>query len=131
MRIATRQIVLGVKFLNRFHNPITVVLYYACPRLAAQPSTPDSFCASKIGLPVRRCNLNALNSTGLQRQRCAGFSVVQRVMFAIEMYLRAFTQDLLKIIQAANIDGVALRVHPGSAADMNTANLTETVRRLF
>ena len=52
-------------------------------------------------------------------------------MFAIEMYLRAFTQDLLKIIQAANIDGVALRVHPGSAADMNTANLTETVRRLF
>ena len=52
-------------------------------------------------------------------------------MFAIEMYLRAFTQDPLKIIQTADIYSVALGIHPGSAADMNTANLTETVRRLF
>ena len=42
-------------------------------------------------------------------------------MFAIEMDLSALTHDLLKIIQAADIYGVALGIHPGSAVDMNPA----------
>ncbi len=53
------------------------------------------------------------------------------MMLSIKMNVIAFTQDALKIIQAADIYGVALGVHPGSTKYMDAANLTKAVSRLF
>ena len=52
-------------------------------------------------------------------------------MFSIKMDLIAFTEDVLKIIQTADIYSVALGVHPGSAEYMDAANRTKAVSRLF
>jgi hypothetical protein len=53
------------------------------------------------------------------------------MMSSIKMNLIAFTEDVLKIIQTADIYGVALGVHPGSAEYMDAANRTKAVSRLF
>jgi len=42
-------------------------------------------------------------------------------MFSIEMNLSALTHDLLKLVQAPNIDGISIRIHPGSTKNMNPA----------
>jgi|TARA_Y100000310_G_scaffold277931_1_gene296061 hypothetical protein len=64
-------------------------------------------------------------------QGSAGRSTVPGMMLSIKMNVIAFTQDALKIIQAADIYGVALGVHPGSTKYMDAANLTKAVSRLF
>ena len=53
------------------------------------------------------------------------------MMFSIEMDLRALAKNLFKIIQAANIDGIAIRTHPGPAEYVNPTGVTEIMARLF
>jgi len=43
------------------------------------------------------------------------------VVFAIEMDLPALTHDLLKLVQASNVDGISTRIHPGPAKNMDPA----------
>jgi len=42
-------------------------------------------------------------------------------MFAIEMDLSALAHDLLKLVQAPNIDGISIRIHPGPTKNMDPA----------
>lgn len=53
------------------------------------------------------------------------------MMFSIEMDLRALAKNLFKIIQAANIDGIAIRTHPGPAEYVNPTGVTKVMARLF
>ena len=41
------------------------------------------------------------------------------MMFAIEMDLSALTHDLLKLVQASDVDGIYIRIHPGPTENMN------------
>ena len=52
-------------------------------------------------------------------------------MFSIEMDLRALAKNLFKIIQAANIDGIAIRTHPGPTEYVNPTGVTKVMARLF
>ena len=52
-------------------------------------------------------------------------------MFSIEMDLLTVLKDLLEIIQAANIDGIAIRTHPGPAEYVNPTGVTKVMARLF
>ena len=53
------------------------------------------------------------------------------MMFSIEMDLRALAKNLFKIIQAANIDGIAIRTHPGPTEYVNPTGVTKVMARRF
>ena len=53
------------------------------------------------------------------------------MMFPIEMDLITVFENLFKIIQTADVDGIAIRTHPGPAEYVNPAAVTEIVARLF
>ena len=42
-------------------------------------------------------------------------------MFSIEMDLSALTHDLFELLQAPNVDGIYIRIHPGPTENMNSA----------
>ena len=53
------------------------------------------------------------------------------MMFSIEMDLLTFFENLFKIIQTADVDGIAIRTHPGPAEYVNPTGVTEIMARLF
>ena len=48
-------------------------------------------------------------------------------MFAIEMDLSALAHDLLKLVQASNVDGISTRIHPGPTENMDPAVTAEVM----
>ena len=52
-------------------------------------------------------------------------------MFPIEIDPLTVFENLLEIIQTADVDGIAIRAHPGPAEYVNPAAVTEIVARLF
>ena len=53
------------------------------------------------------------------------------MMFSIEMDLLTFFENLFKIIQTADVDGIAIRTHPGPAEYVSPTGVTEIMARLF
>ena len=53
------------------------------------------------------------------------------MMFSIEMDLLTVFENLFKIIQTADVDGIAIRTHPGPAEYVNPTGVTEIMARLF
>ncbi len=53
------------------------------------------------------------------------------MMFSIEMDLLTFFENLFKIIQTADVDGIAIRTHPGPAEYVNPTGVTKVMARLF
>ena len=47
------------------------------------------------------------------------------------MNLLAVFENLLEIIQTADVDGIAIRTHPGPAEYVNPTGVTEIMARLF
>ena len=52
-------------------------------------------------------------------------------MFSIEIDLLTVFENLLEIIQTADVDGIAIRAHPGPAEYVNPTGVTEIMARLF
>ena len=53
------------------------------------------------------------------------------MIFSIEIDLLAVFENLLEIIQTADVDGIAIRTHPGPAEYVNPTGVTEIMARLF
>lgn len=53
------------------------------------------------------------------------------MMFSIEMDLLTVFENLFKIIQTADVDGIAIRTHPGPAEYVNPTGVTKVMARLF
>ena len=53
------------------------------------------------------------------------------MIFSIEIDLLAVFENLLKIIQTADVDGIAIRTHSGPAEYVNPTGVTEIMARLF
>jgi hypothetical protein len=53
------------------------------------------------------------------------------VIFSIEMNLLAVFENLLEIIQTADVDGIAIRTHPGPAEYVNPTGVTKVMARLI
>ena len=53
------------------------------------------------------------------------------MIFSIEIDLLAVFENLLEIIQTADVDGIAIWTHPGPAEYVNPTGVTEIMARLF
>jgi hypothetical protein len=53
------------------------------------------------------------------------------MMFSIEMDLLTVFENLFKIIQTADVDGIAIRTHSGPTEYVNPTGVTKVMARLF